>query len=190
MRIRTSTAGPRAERLRGVAHLQPRSSGAPHRDSRHSRKCNVCCHPDRDAIEQAFLRWRSPDQIALDYGIADHSSVYRHVHATGLFARRRATLRLALEPLIEQACEVRVTAGAIVSAVRLYAQINDAGEWVGPQQPAPPAESSASSTPASYGDSSSAALQRGTCAESLERPEASLPLSNRQTVRIDHGPTS
>ena len=99
---------------------------------RHTRKCNVCRHPDRDAIEQDFLRWRSPDRIAKDYGIADHSSVYRHVHATGLFARRRATIRLALEPLIERAETVKVTANAIVSAVRVYAHLNDAGEWIEP----------------------------------------------------------
>ncbi len=168
MRNQTSTAGPRAKRPKGVAHLQPRSSNPRPRDSRHSRKCNVCRHPDRGAIEQAFLRWRSPDQIALDYGIADHSSVYRHVHASGLFARRRATLRLALEPLIERACEVRVTAANIVSAVRLYAQLNDSGEWVGPQ-PAPPVKSSPASTLASSGNSSSAALPADTRAEAPER---------------------
>lgn len=135
MRNRSSHAAPRAKRPKGVAHLQPRSSGVPQRDSRHARKCTVCRHPERDAIEQDFFRWRSPDQIAQDYGIADHSSVYRHVHATGLFARRRANLRLALEPLIERAATVRVTAASIVSAVRVYAQINDAGEWIGPVYP-------------------------------------------------------
>jgi hypothetical protein len=48
----------------------------------HTRRCNVCRHPHRKEIEQEFLRWRSPDHIAQDYKIPDHSSIYRHVHAT------------------------------------------------------------------------------------------------------------
>jgi hypothetical protein len=100
--------------------------------ARHSRKCSVCKHPDREAIEHEFLRWHSPDDIAEDYGIADHSAIYRHVHATGIFARRRQTIRLALEPLLEQAHTVKVTASAIISAFRPYAQIDDAGEWIPP----------------------------------------------------------
>jgi hypothetical protein len=98
--------------------------------SRHSRLCNVCKHPDRDAIELEFLRWRCPDDIANDHGIADRSSIYRHAHATGIFRRRRQTIRLALEPLLEQACTVNVNASAIISAVRLYAQMSDTGGLV------------------------------------------------------------
>ena len=67
----------------------------------HTRRCNVCRHPNRKAIEHEFLRWRSPDQIAREYGIPDHSSIYRHVHATGIFARRRKAVRVALESVIE-----------------------------------------------------------------------------------------
>jgi hypothetical protein len=100
--------------------------------ARHSRRCNVCKHPDREAIELAFLRWRSPDDIAEEYGIAHHTSIYRHVHATGIFARRRQSIRLALEPLLERSYSVKVTASAIISAARVYAQINDAGEWIRP----------------------------------------------------------
>lgn len=100
--------------------------------ARHTRKCNVCRHPEREAIEHGFLCWRSPDALAREYGIADHSSIYRHVHATGIFARRRANLRMALEPLIEQAESVEVTANAFVNAVRLYASINDDGQLIRP----------------------------------------------------------
>jgi len=100
--------------------------------ARHSRRCNVCKHPDRNAIELAFLRWRSPDDIAEEYGIAHHTSIYRHVHATGIFARRRQMIRLALEPLLERASSVKVTANAVISAARVYAQINEAGEWIRP----------------------------------------------------------
>jgi hypothetical protein len=104
---------------------KPRAASA-----RHARRCNVCKHPDREAIELEFLRWRSPGDIASDHGIADRSSIYRHAHATGIFQRRRQTIRLALEPLLEQACTVKVNASAIISAVRLYAQMSDTGELV------------------------------------------------------------
>lgn len=99
---------------------------------RHTRKCTVCNHPDRDAIEQEFLRWYSPEDIARDHDIPCASSIYRHAHATGLFERRSTTIRLALEPLIEQATEVTATADSIVRAIRTYAFINSAGQWTNP----------------------------------------------------------
>ena len=97
---------------------------------RHTRKCTVCRHPEREAIELEFLRWRSAQDIADDYGFRDYTSIYRHARAAGLFERRRATVRMALEPIIERAEHARVTAEAVVHAVRTYAQINDSGKWV------------------------------------------------------------
>ena len=120
---------PRASTPRG------RTAGAKSRRSapaRHNRKCNVCRHPDRKAIEQDFLSWRSPDQIAQDYGIADHSSIYRHAHATGLFDRRANTIRLALAPIIEHAMTVEVTADAVIRAIELLAKLNADGQFVKP----------------------------------------------------------
>ena len=55
--------------------------------------------------------------------------MYRHADATGLRTQRRAALRATLEHFIEQAENVRVTAHSIVSAVRLYSQINDQGQY-------------------------------------------------------------
>jgi hypothetical protein len=96
----------------------------------HTRRCNVCRHPNRKAIEHEFLRWRSPDQIAREYGIPDHSSIYRHVHATGIFARRRKAVRVALESVIECAEIVKVTAASVIKAVHAYTHINEFGEWI------------------------------------------------------------
>jgi hypothetical protein len=104
---------------------KPRASMGPH-----TRRCNVCRHPDRKAIEHEFLRWRSPDKIAREYGIPDHSSIYRHVHATGIFARRRKAVRVALESVIECAEMVKVTASSLVKAVHAYTHINEFGEWI------------------------------------------------------------
>ena len=97
--------------------------------ARHSRKCSVCHHPDREFIDDDYLRWLSPKKIASQYKISHHSVVYRHADATGLRTQRRAALRATLEHFIEQAENVRVTAHSIVSAVRLYSQINDQGQY-------------------------------------------------------------
>ena len=97
--------------------------------ARHSRKCSVCHHPDREFIDDDYLRWISPKKIARQYKISHHSVVYRHADATGLRTQRRAALRATLEHFIEQAENVRVTAHSIVSAVRLYSQINDQGQY-------------------------------------------------------------
>jgi hypothetical protein len=104
---------------------KPRAAMGPH-----TRRCNVCRHPDRKAIEHEFLRWRSPDKIAREYGIPDHSSIYRHVHATGIFARRRRAVRVALESVIECAEIVKVTASSVIKAVHAYTHINEFGEWI------------------------------------------------------------
>ena len=97
--------------------------------ARHSRKCSVCHHPDREFIDDDYLRWLSPKKIARQYKISHHSVVYRHADATGLRTQRRAALRATLEHFIEQAENVRVTAHSLVSAVRLYSQINDQGQY-------------------------------------------------------------
>jgi hypothetical protein len=97
---------------------------------RHERKCEVCNHPDREAIEQEFLRWYAVEDIAIDHDIANTSSIYRHAHASGLFEQRHRMIRVALEPLIEQATCVKASASTIISAVRTYARVNSAGEWI------------------------------------------------------------
>src|SRR5271156_4147371 len=112
----------------GNIEKRARRASAP----RHARKCTVCHHPDREFIDQDYLRWLSPKKIAREYAISHHSVIYRHADATGLRAQRRASLRATLENFIEQAESVRATAGSVVAAVRLYAQINDQGQWTPP----------------------------------------------------------
>ncbi len=99
---------------------------------RHDRKCCICRHRERADIESEFLHWRSAESIAREYGIAHHSSIYRHARATGLFAQRATYVRLALGPIIEQAMVVPVTADSIVRAVALCARLNEDGELINP----------------------------------------------------------
>ncbi len=74
----------------GTVHSQLLGSGRrpllPPDFSRHARRCCICSHPDRDAIEGDFIRWHSVELIAREYKIATRKSIYRHAHCTGLFA--------------------------------------------------------------------------------------------------------
>jgi len=127
-----------------AVELEPRPSSEPFAASsvnsatrspsleRHRRKCTVCKHAERDAIEEAFLHWISPDFITEEFELPDWSTLYRHAHATGLFAQRRRNVRFALESLIERSDEIEMTAAGLVRAVRAYASLTDSGEWVEP----------------------------------------------------------
>ena len=97
---------------------------------RHKRNCSVCAHAQREGIESDFISWRSPAAIAAEYGLGDRTSVYRHAHALGLFAKRQKNIRAALERIIEKAGEVEVTASAVVQAIATYSKINAAGQWI------------------------------------------------------------
>lgn len=126
-----------------AVELGPRPGSEPSRASsvnsatlspseRHRRKCTVCKHAERDAIEEAFLHWISPEFITEEFELPDWSTLYRHAHATGLFAQRRRNVRFALENVIERSVEVEITAAGLVRAVRAYASLTDSGEWVEP----------------------------------------------------------
>ncbi len=58
---------------------------------RHSRKCAICTHPNRQAIDEAFLH--QSRSIVKDYNLPSLSSLYRHAHATGLWNLRPLQLR-------------------------------------------------------------------------------------------------
>src|ERR1700735_4288264 len=169
--------------------------------TRHARKCTVCHHKDREFIDQDYLRWLSPKKIAREYGISHHSVVYRHADATGLRAQRRASLRATLENFIEQAESVRATAGSVVAAVRLYAQINDQGQWVPPvrrhivehryvderSQDHPSRDPENSHVRSSKGTASPEKFPAVPVASINLAP--SRPISNREHVELEHAAT-
>jgi hypothetical protein len=97
---------------------------------RHQSGCKTCSHPQREEIERDFIAWKSPTVVVKEYGLADRTSIYRHAHALGLFAKRSRNVRAALERIIERAGEVPVNATAVVQAVATYARINAEGRLV------------------------------------------------------------
>ena len=68
-------------------------------EGRHAAECKICAHPLRDEIERDFVNWRSPSSITKQYGLRNRSSVYRHAHATGLFAKRQPKRKATLSPI-------------------------------------------------------------------------------------------
>jgi hypothetical protein len=89
---------------------------------RHEEHCRICQHPQRAEIEQEFLSWESPRAIAAAHGVSK-TAVYRHVEAVGLGRERRMNQLDALDRVIERVSDVRVTAGDVIAAIRLSAEL-------------------------------------------------------------------
>ena len=99
--------------------------------ARHARKCAVCRHPDREAIEEEFLEWYDVANIAEDYDIADSRTIYRHARATGLLELRRQNLRTQLDNILEHHL-TSVSADAVLRAIRAYSCLDAHGRWTDP----------------------------------------------------------
>lgn len=121
-----------------VRHPEPDGSGRsngqlPPDLSRHSRKCSVCSHPDRDVIEAEFIRWSNPDDLVTYFNLGGRSAIYRHAHATGLFARRKRELCRTLETILETSDSATFeTAPVLISAARIYSHLDEEGRWYEP----------------------------------------------------------
>lgn len=130
----TQFTPPNAPSLAAYNNSQaPAASHFPPDFYRHARKCSVCNHPDRDAIEADFIRWRSPEAIATSYEIPDRSSIYRHAHATGLFPSRKRELPRVLESVLECVGHISLDSMDVITrAARVYAHLDDDGKWFEP----------------------------------------------------------
>jgi len=100
--------------------------------ARHRRLCEVCKHPARSLIQEAFLQWTSPEAIMRKYGLKSRATIYHHTHALKLIAQRDCTIGFALGHISEQADRVNVTARDVIQAAYTYAHVNDEGLWVRP----------------------------------------------------------
>ncbi|MGH9684939.1 MAG: hypothetical protein ACRD4S_15165 [Candidatus Acidiferrales bacterium] len=131
----TPTAIPRKPRARLVSARRDKRAAAADFE-RHSRKCVICHHADRESIEEESLNWHSPSRITTHYELHDYRCVYRHARAAGLCVLRRHNLRAAFELIIEQAEKVTPTADAIIRAVRACTCLTGDGQptlqWVEP----------------------------------------------------------
>jgi hypothetical protein len=121
---------------------------------RHSRKCQICNHPERKAIENDFFEWKRANGIEQRYGLHGKSTIYRHARATGLDVQRRENLSRRAEEVLEKVSLIQnPSASLILRAVQALASLNERGQRIKPpathavvSTTAPPALSSVSST--------------------------------------------
>jgi hypothetical protein len=99
---------------------------------RHERLCSICRHPERDAIEEAFLQWQRACDIFREFKLPSRTTVYRHAHAVGLFEQRARALRFVLENIMEESSACAPSADSIIRAVRAYSCLDDRGRWIEP----------------------------------------------------------
>lgn len=98
---------------------------------RHERKCVICSHPERAEIEELFLHWHNPWAIATGYKVPARS-LYRHAHATGLYAARQGSLRPVLDRLLERVEDAKISGDCIIRAVRAYSCLGGDNKWTEP----------------------------------------------------------
>jgi len=129
-RARRKLAGTR-RRQKKARTRPPEPSRPMPRLARHQAHCGICGDELQEEIDEAFVNWDCVYKIADEYGV-DRRAIYRHAHATGLFAKRDRNLRRALGHIIHEADRVSPSADSIVRAVRMFAHINARGDWVNP----------------------------------------------------------
>jgi hypothetical protein len=153
---------------------------------RHRRKCLVCNHPQREAIEELFINWHSPRALVGEFGIhprLDWPSVYRHARATGLYAKRRNNLRAVFDLVLEQASGIAPTAQGLVAVVRGYSCLTDTNQWIEPEKRVHVINHL-------YRHDLPAAADAPACAdEGKSASNASTGLSNRNTTELESPPT-
>jgi hypothetical protein len=118
--------------LAAIVGRRRRPKPAPASLLRHQRKCRICNHEHRQAIESRFLFWESAHSIVKEFGLGHRSLLYRHATATGLLHQRRETFTSVLDSMVEQCESAPVTANSILRAIRAYSCLKAHGRWVDP----------------------------------------------------------
>jgi hypothetical protein len=126
------TAPQPAPRRRFTRKRKPRPPSEPDPTcDRHGRKCGICANPYCDEIEELFLDWREPSYIATEMGVPLRS-LYRHAHATGLYAKRQGKVRRVLDRILEGVETAQINGDCIIRAVRAYCCLGRNNKWTEP----------------------------------------------------------
>ena len=118
--------------IAAIVGRRRRNKPAPASLLRHQRKCRICNHEHRKAIESRFLFWESAHSIVKEFGLGHRSLLYRHASATGLLRQRRENFTSVLDSMVEQCESVPVTAASILRAIRAYSCLKANRRWVDP----------------------------------------------------------
>jgi hypothetical protein len=159
---------------------------------RHRRRCIVCHHPEREAIEEEFFHWRNVWEIGRQYQLVDYRTIYRHARATGLNLERRENLHSALDCIVEWSEDVRPTGDVILRAMRAYSCIDSHGRWTdppkqviistfpGPRPTNPPAPSGSNPPSSAPGSQSSTSNSTSSEVIDLNPPELDEELEDEE----------
>ena len=127
---RTKSHVRRVSRKEARARLKLRLEHIPGFD-RHSRKCQICNHPDIAELEDEFINWASARWIKKAFKLGDESVIYRHARATGLDMVRRENLAMVVEKVVQEVDHLEVpTVAEVLRGVRILARLNGRGQWV------------------------------------------------------------
>lgn len=154
----------------------------------HSRKCQICHHPDRTSIEEDFLLRCSAGSIVDEYEIP-RMALYRHAYAFDLFTVRRESLRLGLDRIVERGAETFVTGDMVIRAIKAQACLTDDNRWEDPPKRVifssdPPKESLSGERIFRSGINDTGEANR--CAESAATSSHELRITSRESpVLID-----
>jgi hypothetical protein len=95
----------------------------------HRVHCKVCSHPERDAIEEGFLMWQRPSELAREFQLNHRKAIYAHANALGLFEKRARAMRFVLEKIMEESTLNAPSADSLIRAVRAYSCLDENGHW-------------------------------------------------------------
>jgi hypothetical protein len=162
--------------------LAPESVSVPN-EARHSRKCTICNHPDREDIDAAFLHWSHGERIVRDYNLPSLSCLYRHAHACNLWNLRRSHIRRALDRIIEYAGDCKPTANAIIRAIEISRRFDQHGRYVEPQKKTIVEHHTVTPEP-NPNRKSSKPTPNVTSTKQTKAPRQDIP-SNRESLRLE-----
>ena len=92
---------------------------------RHRLQCQICRRADCAEIDQEFLDWTSPRQIAAAFKLRSCRALYRHAHAVGLIEARSARMRFALDRIAERVSEIAPAPTVVLAAIRFAFQLDE-----------------------------------------------------------------
>jgi len=94
---------------------------------RHQSQCSVCSHPQRQAIEEAWVDWANTTELAERFRIS-RDAVYRHAHALGLFSERQKRRKRLFEKCLERLDITSFKGSDLVRILKEYTKLCDTEE--------------------------------------------------------------
>lgn len=89
---------------------------------RHQSQCSVCSHPKCQEIEEAWTHWGNTILLADTCKLSKYS-IYRHMHARGLFIERQKNVKGVYERIIERMDLTSFGASNIMAALKAYTSL-------------------------------------------------------------------